>query len=72
MALIGKTCVRSGAATIEEMGEQANKVEVRLRLTSMLRCAGSLTCDEAVACSDQAMDLLRRLVLSESDNEPHA
>ena len=70
MALIGTGCMRTQANAIEEMAEQANKGEMRLQLTSMLRCAGQLTCDEAVLCSDQAMDLLRRFVLPESDDAP--
>jgi hypothetical protein len=70
MVLIDTTCMRPGETAIEEMGAQADKAELRLRLTSMLRCAGLLTCAQAVPCSDQAMSLLRRLVLSESDNAP--
>jgi len=68
MALIDKGCMLTQVEAIEEMGDHANKGEMRLQLTSMLRCAGLLTCDKAVDCSDQAFGLLRRYVLPEGDH----
>ncbi|MBC7952816.1 MAG: hypothetical protein H7Z12_13485 [Rhodospirillaceae bacterium] len=54
---------------IKEMADEGNLGEVRVQLTSMLRCAGKLVCNEAVPCSDQAMTLLRSLVLPEGSRD---
>jgi hypothetical protein len=43
--------------------DQGDLGEVRRQLTTMLRCAGQLSCRDAVPCSDQAVSMLRTMVL---------
>ncbi|MBC7905929.1 MAG: hypothetical protein H7Y60_04165 [Rhodospirillaceae bacterium] len=69
MALIHTNCVHTQVGAIKEMAEEGNLGKVRVQLTSMLRCAGKLACGEAVPCSDQAMNLLRSLVLPDGHSD---
>lgn len=69
MALIHPCCMHTQVDAIQEMAVGGNLGEVRLQLTSMLRCAGKLACEDAVPCSDHAMQLLRRLVLPNGRSE---
>lgn len=63
MTVIGTQCMRPQVDEIKSMADHGSMGEVRLQLTAMLRCAGRLNCGQAVFCSDQAVTLLRTLVL---------
>lgn len=68
MALIESGCMHSQILTVRTLADQGNLCEIRQKLTAMLRCAGQLSCHEAVSCSDQAVSMLRSMLLS-GENE---
>lgn len=69
MSAIQTCCMHTQVGAIKEMAVEGNLGEVRVQLTTMLRCAGTLACGEAVPCSDQAMNLLRSLVLPDGHSD---
>lgn len=62
MTAVDPLCLHTQLASIVATAEAGNVDAVRVQLTSMLRCASHLSCTEAVACSDDAMTLLRRVL----------
>lgn len=63
MALTGSRCKLTTAKALLALADLGSVRDVQRHLTDMLRCSGKLGCAEAVPCSDQAVELLRSLVL---------
>lgn len=62
-------CVHSEVEAMAAGTHDGDTASAKLRqqLTTMLRCAGRLSCSGAVPCSDEAMALLRRLILKQGN-----
>lgn len=74
MKLSQSDCICDHLGAVWSAADLGDVGAVRQQLTGMLRCAGRLDCQAAVTCSDQAMTLLRNLVLPVRPNtdERHA
>jgi hypothetical protein len=68
MTWIESGCMHAQVGAVKLAADQGDLGEVRQQLTEMLRCAGQLACRDAVLCSDQAVSMLRSMVLP-GDNE---
>ncbi len=68
MATSEPRCLRAGMEEANHSAERGDAVDMRTRLTDMLRCSSRLTCDHAVPCSDDAMRTLRRVLGSKTSD----
>lgn len=55
-------CLHSQLDDMAATAENGDIGNVRGKLTDMLRCSGQHGCSQAVACSDDAMAVLRRVL----------
>lgn len=62
MSVVATRCLHSQMDAIAATADGGDMDEARGHLTAMLRCATYLGCTDAVACSDDAMVLLRRVL----------
>lgn len=62
MATIEGQCLHTSADSVVASAANGNMEDARRHLAAMLRCSSSLSCAEAVSCSDDTMALLRRVL----------